>query len=148
MKKSRCLGSRATVFALAVFFAFGGVTACATTAGESSTSASRRNEITPEELQTTSVDDVMEAISLLRPQWLRSRPSRTPANPNPVVGVVIDGRVQSRREDLAQIPISDVARIQFLNAADATIRYRTGDSGGAIVVTTRGRLRGGPPSGT
>jgi len=87
----------------------------------------------------------MEAISLLRPQWLRSRPSRTPANPNPVVGVVIDGRVQSTREDLAQIPIGDVQLIEFMSAADATIRFGTGYGGGAIVVTTRGRLRRGPP---
>ncbi len=144
MTKANGLGSRAAVFALAAFLALGGATACAST-GESSGPTSRRNQITPEELQQTSVGDVMEAISLLRPQWLRARPSRTPANPNPVVGVVIDGRAQSTREDLAQIPIGDVATIQFMNAADATIRFGTGYSGGAIVVTTRGRLRRGPP---
>lgn len=135
---------KAGAIAVTLFTLVGGA-ACATT-GESSSSSSRRNEITLEELETTSVDDVMEAISLLRPQWLRARPARTPADPNPVVGVVIDGRVNSRREDLAQIPISDVARIQFLNAADATIRFGTGYGGGAIIVTTRGRLRGGPPA--
>lgn len=145
MTKSNGLGSRATVFALAAFLTLGGATACATT-GEGSSPTSRRNQLTPEELQETSVDDVMEAISLLRPQWLRSRPSRTPANPNPVVGVVIDGRVQSTREDLAQIPIGDVHLIEFMSAADATIRFGTGYSGGAIVVTTRGRLRRGPPT--
>lgn len=145
MKEANRLGRRATMFVLAAFVALGGTNACAT-AGEGSTSSSRRNEITLEELEATSVDDVMEAISLLRPQWLRARPARTPADPNPVVGVVIDGRVNSRREDLAQISITDVARIQFMNAADATIRFGTGYGGGAIIVTTRGRLRGGPPA--
>lgn len=144
MTRSNGLGSRAAVFTLAAFLALGGATACATT-GESSGPTSRRSQLTPEELRETSVDDVMEAISLLRPQWLRSRPSRTPANPNPVVGVVIDGRVQSTREDLAQIPIGDVQLIEFMNSADATIRFGTGYTGGAIVVTTRGRLRRGPP---
>lgn len=145
MKEASCMGTRATMFVLAAFVALGGASACATT-GEGSTSSSRRNEITLEELEATSVDDVMEAIALLRPQWLRARPARTPADPNPVVGVVIDGRVNSTREDLAQISITDVARLQFLNAADATIRFGTGYGGGAIVLTTRGRLRGNPPA--
>lgn len=144
MTKSNGLGSRATVFTLAALLALGGTTACAPT-GEGSSPTPRRNQLTPEEMQETSVDDVMEAISLLRPQWLRARPNRTPANPNPVVGVVIDGRVQSTREDLAQISIGDVQLIEFMNAADATIRFGTGYGGGAIVVTTRGRLRRGPP---
>ena len=138
--------SRMKAGAIAVtLFTLAGGTGCATT-GEGSTSTSRRNEITLAELEATSVDDVMEAISLLRPQWLRARPARTPSDPNPVVGVVIDGRVNSTREDLAQIPISDVARLQFLNSADATIRFGTGYGGGAIILTTRGRLRGNPPA--
>ncbi|MDE2804952.1 MAG: hypothetical protein OXN18_07385 [Gemmatimonadota bacterium] len=144
MTKSNGLGSRATVFALAAILALGGATACATT-GESSAPTSGRNEITRAQLDETMVDHVMDAVRLLRPQWLRARPMRTPGNPEPVVGVVVDGRVQGTLEDLAQIPISEVERIQFFNAADATIRFGTGYSGGAIVVTTRGRLRRGPP---
>ena len=145
MKEASRLRSRATMFVLAAFVALGGANACAT-AGEGSTPSSRRNEITRAELEETMVDHVMDAVSLLRPQWLRARPMRTPGNPEPVVGVVVDGRVQGTLEDLAQIPISEVARIQFFNAADATIRFGTGYTGGAIVVTTRGRLRGGPPA--
>lgn len=144
MKEASRFGTRATVFVLVAIVTLGGAGACAT-AGEGSTSASRRNEITRTELEETMVDHVMDAVRLLRPQWLRARPMRTPGNPEPTVGVVVDGRVQGTLEDLAQIPISEVARIQFLNAGDATIRFGTGYTGGAIVVTTRGRLRGDPP---
>jgi len=113
-----------------------GGAACSTT-GEGSTSSHGRGDITREELETTSVDDAMEAISLLRPQWLRARPARTISDPTPIVGVVIDGMAHSTREDLAQLPIVQVEVISFMNAGDATIRFGTGFTGGAIVVTTR-----------
>ena len=96
-----------------------------------------RDEITRQELEELNADDVMEAVTLLRPHWLRFRPMRTPGTPEPVVGVVVDGRPRGTRADLAQIPIGTVERIQFMSAADATIRFGTGYTGGAIVVTTR-----------
>ena len=113
-----------------------GAAGCATGGGGGGTSLTR-GDITREEIETTSVDDVMEAISLLRPQWLRYRPARTPYDMTPVVGVVIDGMTGRTREDLAQIPVGQVERISFLNASDATIRYGTGYGGGAIVLVTR-----------
>ncbi len=109
--------------------------ACATTGGPRAPLG--QGDITAEELAGTSVNDVMEAVSLLRPQWLRARPSRTINDPVPVVGVVIDGMARSTREQLAQTPIGQVERISFLNAADATIRYGTGYTGGAIILTTK-----------
>ena len=131
-------GSRikAGVIVATALFALIGGGACASV-GEGSTSATSRGDITREELEGTSVDDVMEAISLLRPQWLRARPARTFNDPVPVVGVVIDGIPRGSRERLAEIPIGQVERISFMNAADATIRFGTGHTGGAILLTTR-----------
>ena len=83
-----------------------------------------------EELEGLSVSHTMDAISLLRPRWLRARGSTS-------VGVVIDGRMHQTRDDLAQIPIAIVERITFMTPADATARYGTGFFAGAIVVTTR-----------
>jgi len=97
-----------------------------------------RDVITREELADLNVDDVMSAVSLLRPQWLRFRPMRTPGSPEPVVGVVIDGQPRGSIADLEMMAIRNVERIRFMTAADATIRYGTGYTGGAIVVTTRG----------
>lgn len=117
--------------------------ACAVGARESGPS-STRNLITRAELDELNADDVMEAVSILRPHWLRFRPMRTPGTPNPVVGVVVDGQPRGSRSDLAQIPIGTVERILFMTAADATIRFGTGFTGGAIVVTTR-RSQGAAP---
>lgn len=124
------------VFAAAGILALIGGAACASAPGQSR-SEGGRGDITRDELEATSVDDAMEAVSLLRPHWLRARPSRTPNDPIPVVGVVIDNIARATRDDLAQLPIGQVERISFMNAADATIRFGTGHTGGAIIVTTR-----------
>ena len=126
----------AALLVAAALFALGGVASCASS-GEGSLSTRGSGDITREELEATSVDDAMEAISLLRPRWLRARPARTPSDPIPVVGVVIDNMARATREDLAQLSIGQVERISFMSAADATIRFGTGYTGGAIVVTTR-----------
>ena len=134
---SKVFGMKDGVLAAATVVALVGGVACASTGGGSMGSPSRDGDITREELEATTVDDAMEAVSLLRPQWLRARPARTPNDPIPVVGVVIDGMARSTRDDLAQLPIGQVERISFMSAADATIRFGTGYTGGAIIVTTR-----------
>ena len=129
---SRTLGVT-PVALVAVFLA----SACAAGTPGSGHPGSSHDVITRGELEELNADDVMEAITILRPRWLRFRPMRTPGTPEPVVGVVMDGRPRSTRSDLAQIPIGSVERIEFMSAADATIRYGTGYAGGAIIVTTR-----------
>lgn len=99
------------------------------------------DDITREDLETVSADNAMEVVSLMRPRWLRARPARTINDPTPVVGVVIDGRPRGSLDDLAQIRRENIERISFMSASDATIRYGTGFTGGAVVVTTRA---GGP----
>lgn len=134
---SKGFGMKSGVLAAATAMALVGGIACASTGGGSTASSGRDADITAEEWEATSVDDAMEAVSLLRPHWLRFRPARTPNDPDPVVGVVIDGMARATRADLAQLAIGQVERISFLRAADATIRYGTGFTGGAIIVTTR-----------
>ncbi len=138
---SRVFGMKGGVLAAATVMALVGSWACVATGGGTGEGSSRTTgrdaDITREELESTTVDDAMEAVSLLRPHWLRARPARTINDPSPVVGVVIDGLAHSTRDDLAQLPIGQVERISFLNAGDATIRYGTGFTGGAIIVTTR-----------
>lgn len=135
---SKVFGMKGGVLAAATVMALVGGGACAS-AGETApqTPGGRDADITPEELESTTVDDAMEAVSLLRPHWLRARPARTMNDPSPVVGVVIDGMARATRSDLAQLPIGQVERISFMSASDATIRFGTGYTGGAIIVTTR-----------
>ena len=134
--RRKTLTTQAGFLAAATLFALGGGVACASS-GEGGLSTRGSGDITREELEATSVNDAMEAVVLLRPQWLRARPARTPNDPVPVVGVVIDNMARATREDLAQLSIGQVERIVFMSAADATIRFGTGHTGGAIVVTTR-----------
>jgi len=119
---------------------------CASVAGGGSSSGpdgSGSDVITREDLERTSAETAMEAVSLLRPQWLRKRPARTPGDPEPVVGVVVDGRPRGTLDDLASLRTAAVEQMVFLSATDATIRYGTGFAGGAIVVTTRSGDPGG-----
>ena len=111
---------------------------CASGTGAGSTDSGRSGDvITREELDRTSVDNALEAVTVLRPQWLRARPARTMNDPSPEVGVVVDGRPRGTKDDLALIRAVSIERIEFMSATDATIRYGTGFAGGAIVVTTR-----------
>ena len=125
--RSRVFGMKGGVpGAVALLTLLGGL-ACASAGGEGST-GTRRGDITREELETVSVDDAMEAISLLRPQWMRGRSS--------AATIVINGQ-RSTRDRLATVPVGSIVRIAFMSAADATTRFGTGFFEGAIVVTLR-----------
>lgn len=101
--------------------------ACAS-AGEGAAVPRRTGDITPAELEGISATHAMDALILLRPQWLRAR--------NGSATVVINSQ-RSDRERLAQIPIRSIARVTFMTPADATTRFGTGFFNGAIVVTLR-----------
>lgn len=124
--------------ALAAALLLAAALGCAAGASGGPSGPGSRDQITREELADLNVDDVMSAVSLLRPRWLRFRPMRTPGSPEPVVGVVIDGQPRGSIADLEMMSIWNVELVRFMTAADATIRYGTGYTGGAIVVTTRG----------
>jgi len=111
---------------------------CASGTGAGSPDSGRSADvITREDLDRASVENVLDAVTLLRPQWLRARPARTISDPTPDVGVVVDGRPRGTKDDLASIRTVSVERIEFLSATDATIRWGTGFAGGAIVVYSR-----------
>lgn len=111
------------------------VTACATGASTGSRSAT---VITAEELDAITVPTVYEAVERLRPQFLRSRGASSVRNPQPMMPVVYVGGVRyGGPESLRQLRTSDVQEIRYLNASDATTRYGTDHTGGAIVVTLR-----------
>lgn len=114
---------------------FGVLGACSTT-GET-----RRGSgaITAEELQATAASDCLEAVRTLRPQWLRTRASPTPRDPNPTPRVIVDGTPRGGINELSLIAASDVESIRYISASDATIRFGTGYPAGAIEVRTRRR---------
>jgi hypothetical protein len=72
-----------------------------------------------------------DAIRRFRPSWLRNR------GPDQEVVVVLDGMRQGGIQTLHQISVSNVQRVRFLSASDATTAYGTGVWGGVIEVESR-----------
>ncbi len=75
-----------------------------------------------------------EIVRALRPNMLQSR--GTPRPERPGIRVYRDGIPFGGVETLAMIPAREVLDVRWLSGIDATTRYGTGNSAGAIVVTT------------
>ncbi len=117
---------------LAVFLA-----ACASTSG---TNTPRRssNVITAEELASSRAKEALEAIELLRPQWLRTRGVASPASLQALVpAVYLNNQRLPELGNLRNFPAANIEEIRYLNSQDATTLYGTGNAAGAIVVKTR-----------
>jgi hypothetical protein len=96
--------------------------------------------ITQQEIDAYSGDNVYLLIRSLHSNWLRQRgpESLTLASP---VAVYIDGLPQPDGVDaLKQLRPREVREITHMDSREATNRFGTGHSNGAILV----RLRGGP----
>ena len=77
---------------------------------------------------------VYDAIQRLRPQWLTNSRSRNLGTSDQLI-VYLDTNRYGSLESLRQFPIGGVTDIRYLSAAEATNRFGTGHSGGAIVIT-------------
>lgn len=110
--------------------------ACATTGGPRARSGS--NTLTAEEISELVVQTAYEAVQVSRPQWLVARGSGSVRNPVPQPPVVyVDGVRMGDVDELRRIRANVVQQMEFLSASDATNRYGTNHTGGAILVTTR-----------
>lgn len=119
-------------FALALALGLG---ACAGAAsGGASGGGVRRNSnrIDEAELATVAETDVFTAINRLRPAWLRAGSRGT------LPEILLDGTPQTGGpEVLRNFRAADVSLLEYMSASDATTRYGTGYTAGAILVTTK-----------
>lgn len=127
----------------AALFAF--VPGCASSPGASaatqqSSSPARsrgsREVITSDELAKLDVQNALQAVQRLRPNFLQTHggmSSSMTQGPQDVV-VYVDNTRMGGPSSLSQIPITDVKEIQYLNGPDATQRFGTGHGSGAIIV--------------
>lgn len=110
------------------------VAGCASGGGGGTESGVRRgssNRIIAEELATVSELDLFSAVQRLRPAWLRSGSRGT------LPEVILNGTPQAGGvEALRSFRATDVSALDFMSASDATTRYGTGYTAGAIVITT------------
>jgi len=119
-----------------IFFLFAlslGLAGCAA-GGSGGSGGPRRssNSITAEELAEVSELDLFSAIQRLRPAWLRS------GSRGALPSVIVDGTPQQGgAEALRSYRATDVTGLELMSASDATTRYGTGYTNGAIIVSTR-----------
>jgi hypothetical protein len=93
--------------------------------------------ITFEELQEDPDRDLLTVIRSLRPRWLRIRASRTFVGEEGIA-VIVDGLRQNEGMGaLYRLRADEVVELRYLSAVDATTKYGTGMTAGAIEVTLR-----------
>jgi hypothetical protein len=81
---------------------------------------------------------VFEAIRRLRPTWLRYRGQSVVTSPEREgLRVYLDGSFYGNADAVGQLRVSDVEEIRFLDAREATLRFGTGHTVGAILVSSR-----------
>lgn len=125
----RAHSSRMTVvFAMALVL---GVAGCASSGGGSvRPEGATSTRIVQAELEPLGQISPLRAIERLRPRWLRSRGGSSPV-------LHVDGARRNSLRDIETYQLSEIARIDYMSASDATTRFGTGYDGGAILVTTR-----------
>ena len=102
-----------------------------------STARVGRGLVSATELVSTKAQDVYHALIQLRPEYLRGRGAASiNMRSQTEVVVYIDNVKAGGPETLQGFPLAGVASIQYLSAADATMRWGLGHSGGVILINT------------
>lgn len=92
------------------------------------------SRVTAEELASVYELDLYGAIQRLRPAWLR------PGTRGALPQLIVNGTPQSAGiESLRSYRATDAQEMELMSASDATTRYGTGYTAGAILVTTARR---------
>ncbi len=117
--------------------------ACASagSGGGSGAAGPRRNPdvITAAEVADAHVQNAYDAVAQLRPGFLASQGGSTVAH---AIQVIVDNMPRGGVSVLRGINASEILEIRRISAAEATQRWGTGYSGGALVVKTLRAGRG------
>ncbi len=102
------------------------------------TATARRdaNVISGDELINSGAHDVYRAIQMLRPGWfrLRARTSLGQGGSADGLYVYFENTRYGPVESLQQLSVNGIAEVRYLDPSEATNRYGTGHSLGAIVI--------------
>lgn len=126
---------------------------CASATGGAGARTVDRNVITSDEIRGSSANNAYDVVSHLRPQFLRGHgtivtggmTSRNDAGSTQAgqlagtvqIAVYLDDTAIGTVDALKQIEVSSIEEIRYYNASDATTKWGTGNSAGAIQVITR-----------
>lgn len=110
-----------------------------TSPGARKANIATRNLITADDITRVGAATALEAIQRLQPNMLQKKrgPSSINFEDQAQIMVYVDGSRLGGIETLTLIQAAAIVEIRFLSASEATIRYGTGNAGGAIVITTR-----------
>ena len=104
---------------------------------EGGTASRSRNLISRVELEGMDELTVYQAVRRLRPTWLRYRGQATITGANrESLRVYLNRQYFGNAESLSNIRVRDVQEIRFLDAREATLRFGTDHTVGAIVIST------------
>ena len=97
------------------------------------------NVIAREELQKVSYTNAYDAVMQLRPQWLSTARQRSPTENEEAGGassivLYLDGARVGTMDMLRQVALTGVQEIRYYDAREATNRFGTGHTAGAIDV--------------
>ena len=121
------------------------LTACASAAANTAPtpriSSLGREVLTAAEIVASRVTDVYQAVTQLRPEFLRRRPGMLAISPYAEVSIAVylDEIPYGRAESLRQIPLERVRLIRYLSTTEANLKFGGSHPAGAIVVTTHAR---------
>ena len=119
------------------------LTACASSGSGASAAKQNPNVISMEEIVESSASNAYEVIQRLRPNFLRTRGAvhGTPGATNAVEMVDLVVYLNENRlggsDQLRQISTTDIKEIRYFNSSEATTKWGTGHSAGAIQVVSR-----------
>jgi hypothetical protein len=119
------------------------LTACASSGGGASSARQNPNVISMEEIVESSASNAYEVIQRLRPNFLRTRGAvhGTPGATNAVEMVDLVVYLNENRlggsDQLRQIATTDIKEIRYFNSSEATTKWGTGHSAGAIQIVSR-----------
>jgi hypothetical protein len=114
------------------------LTACAaaTPYREPTVATARREILTAAEIVASRVTDVYQAVTQLRPEFLRRRGEIAFTYPNAAVQVYVDDLPFGTSDALRLIPLDQVRLIRYISPVEADLRFGGRHLAGAILVTT------------
>ena len=94
--------------------------------------------LTREQLTAANTDNLYDAITKLRPEWLTSRgptsvTDATPTSPD----VYMNGSMLGKVDYLRQVRLLDVTEVKYWDAGAASARFGMGHPRGVIEITRR-----------
>lgn len=99
--------------------------------------------ITASELAESGAQNLYQAVQILRPQWLRARPRTTMGASSSRTGggstadatvVYLDQTRYGGLSSMQQLTLGGVQEMRFYDGVEATNRFGTGHTAGAIVI--------------